>query len=87
MSIEEAVRIIWNPATLPETRERLRSAVYARFDELYEEATGKRARVNQGVWDALERWQVTRRKGFGGGEKTKIGICWNRRYRDGLADG
>jgi hypothetical protein len=66
MTAEEAIRLIWNPATLEETRERLRSAVYARFDELWEEATGRRPRANQSVWDALERWKRTpRRKGFG----------------------
>ena len=68
MNVEEALRLIWNPATLEETRERLRAAVYARFDELWEEATGRRPRVNQGVWDALERWKRSpRRRGFGGG--------------------
>ena len=66
MNVEEAVRLIWNPATLEDTRERLRAAVYARFDELWEEATGRRPRVNQGVWDGLERWKRNpRRRGFG----------------------
>lgn len=67
MNVEEAVRLIWNPATPDDTRERLRGAVYARFDELYEEATGRRPRANQSVWDALERWRrMPRRRGFGG---------------------
>jgi hypothetical protein len=61
MSAEEAIRLIWNPATLEETRERLRAAVYARFDELYEEATGRRPRSNQSVWDALERWKAIKK--------------------------
>lgn len=66
MSVGEALDLIWNPATLEKTRERLRSAVYARFDELYDEATGRRPRWNQGVWDALERWKRKGRRGVDG---------------------
>lgn len=57
MNVEEACRLIFNPATLEDARRRLRAAVYARFDELWEEAEGRRERPNQGVWDALERWK------------------------------
>lgn len=77
MSVEEALRIIWNPATLEATRERLRSAVYARFDELYEESTGRRPRANQSVWDGLaaakEMVSSGRRFVVRGGEATTRG--------------
>lgn len=57
MTVHQAVDLIFNPATPEPTRRRLRAAVYARFDLLYDEAMGRRRRPNQGVWDALERWK------------------------------
>lgn len=57
MTGNQAVEMILNPKTLEDTRQYLRGRVYRVFDEMYEEATGKRPRQNHGVWDALERWK------------------------------
>lgn len=57
MTANQAVEIILDPKTLEDTRQHLRGRVYGVFDEMFEEATGKRTRLNQGVWDALKRWK------------------------------
>ncbi len=55
MTGNQAVEMILNPKTTEGTRQGLRRRVYRVFDDMFEEATGKRPRRNQGVWDALER--------------------------------
>lgn len=57
MTGNQAVEMILNPKTLEDTRQYFRGRVYRVFDDLSEEATGKRPRRNQGVWDALKRWK------------------------------
>ncbi len=51
--------MILDPMTLEDTRQHLRRRVHREFDAMFEEATGKRPRLNQGVWDALELWKTT----------------------------
>ena len=57
MTGNQAVEMILDPKTPERTRQDLRRRVYRVFDDMFEEATGKRPRRNQGVWDALERWK------------------------------
>jgi len=57
MTANQAINFIFDPKTPEETREYLRERVYRVFDEMFEEAIGKRPRRNQCVWDALERWK------------------------------
>lgn len=57
MTGNQAVEMILNPKTPEGTRQDLRRRVYRVFDDMFEEATGRRPRRNQSVWDALERWK------------------------------
>lgn len=57
MTANQAINLILDPRTIAETREHLRLRVYRVFDEMHEEAIGRRPRRNQSVWDALERWK------------------------------
>lgn len=67
MTANQAVEIILDPNTRDGFRNRLRTAVYRVFDEMHEEATGKRPRQNQGVWEALKRWKEAGREVREGG--------------------
>lgn len=58
MTGNQAVDMILSHKTTEATRQHVRRRVYRVFDDMYEEATGRRPRRNQSVWDALERWKL-----------------------------